>query len=306
MMMIVMMTTMMNPGCLTNMTVVLSVNNETWRRVALWSFTLETEEALGKHCSVIHTTTNIKNECSLRQGDSSDLGWIMKTGRKEEDNSHLLDVGSAQVEDGGNMMRTRTGMRTRIRRRTRTGSMMGTRIRTRKKGLGWVRGQGSGGEQGLMRIWIRTSPTVWLFDPSSGCRIHRCLDPIWYPLDIQFHVHRDTLCRFPGIPRENTRSNALLWNIFCNISKSGPESQLSRSVLSVSMTAKQDWHHCWLPPNLANVSKPIHARPENTAGRFYDSGRVQWQHRHNRGDYQCTGVNGQDYQHHTLGYHYHS
>ena len=83
------------------------------------------------------------------------------------------------------------------------------------------------------------------------------------------------------------------------------ESQLSRSVLSVSMTAKQDWNNCWRPPNLANVSKPIHARPENTAGRFYDSGRVQWQHRHNRGDYQCTGVNGQDYHHHTLGYHYH-
>ena len=60
----------------------------------------------------------------------------MKTGRKEEDDSHLLDVGSAQVEDGGNMMRTRTGMRTGIRRRTRTGSMMGTGIRTRKKGLG--------------------------------------------------------------------------------------------------------------------------------------------------------------------------
>ena len=60
----------------------------------------------------------------------------MKTGRKEEDDSHLLDVGSAQVEDGGNMMRTRTGMRTGIRRRTRTGSMMATGIRTRKKGLG--------------------------------------------------------------------------------------------------------------------------------------------------------------------------
>ena len=200
-----------------------------------------------------------------------------------------------------------------------------------EQGLGWERG--SGGEQGPGVWWGQGSGQErkdwdeaedrdleenkdWRGSgsgrvPPSDFSIHRldvgsdCLDPIWYPLDIQFHVHRDTLCRFPGIPRENTRSNALLWNIFCNISKSGPESQLSRSVLSVSMTAKQDWHHCWLPPNLANVSKPIHARQENAAGRFYDSGRVQWQHRHNRGDYQCTGVNGQDYQHHTLGYHYH-
>ena len=63
----------------------------------------------------------------------------MKIWRKEV--FRLLDVGSAQVEDkdggdGENMMRTRTWMRTGIRRRTRTGSMMGTGIRTRKKGLG--------------------------------------------------------------------------------------------------------------------------------------------------------------------------
>ena len=62
----------------------------------------------------------------------------MKSGRKEEDDFHLLDVGSARLrmEGTGNMMRTRTGMRTGIRRRTRIGSMMGTGIRTRKKGLG--------------------------------------------------------------------------------------------------------------------------------------------------------------------------
>ena len=62
----------------------------------------------------------------------------MKTGRKEEDDFHLLDVGSSRLrmEGTGTRMRTRTGMRTGIRRRTRTGSMMGTGIRTRKKGLG--------------------------------------------------------------------------------------------------------------------------------------------------------------------------
>ena len=64
----------------------------------------------------------------------------MKSGRKEEDDFHLLDVGSARLrmEGTGDMMGTRTGMRTgtRIWRRTRTGSMMATGIRTRKKGLG--------------------------------------------------------------------------------------------------------------------------------------------------------------------------
>ena len=86
--------------------------------------------------------------------------------------------------------------------------------------------------------------------------------------------------------------------------------QVSSFVLSVATTEKRERQHCWLPPNLM-YEWNMKAKPEKTcceaAGRWIvDSGRLEWQHRHYRGHYQCTGVSGQDYHHRTLGYHYHS
>ena len=101
--------------------------------------------------------------------------------------------------------------------------------------------------------------------------------------------------------KENTWSNALL----CD----SPRSEALSVCLFQCSTAKRK-RALLTSSESGGWIKPLNAKAEKTcceaAGRLYDSGRVQWQHRHYRGHYQCTGVNGQDYHHHTLGYHYHS
>ena len=148
--------------------------------------------------------------------------------------------------------------------------------------------------------------TVWLFDPSSGCRIRRCLDPIRHPLDIQFHVHRYIVSLwfwsiFSKYLKENTWSNSLLCNSPRSLVLSCLSRRLKKEKDSIVDFLRIWWMYEW----------NMKAKPEKTcceaAGRWIvDSGRLEWQHRHYRGHYQCTGVSGQDYHHRTLGYHYHS
>ena len=101
--------------------------------------------------------------------------------------------------------------------------------------------------------------------------------------------------------KENTWSNSLLCNSPRSLVLSCLLRRLKKEKDSIVDFLRIWWMYEW----------NMKAKPEKTcceaAGRWIvDSGRLEWQHRHYRGHYQCTGVSGQDYHHHTLGYHYHS